>query len=254
MCVPAGLRLRGQGPRPVHGLVRLLRLELTLQARSFVYPATVVSTALICAFVFLLPVRPLPPRVAAFFVFMDPATLGLSFVGAIVLKEKAEGTLVALGITPLRPSSWVAVKTISLTLLAFGSGLVVAYFATRAAFNLPRQLLALGLCSAVAVLIGLGCVARAVSMNHLVMTLLWVSAVLYLPLLSHFGVAPRLVVPVLAIIPSAAMLVVLTAAANASAVTPGAQLIASLYLVGWICLGWWWALREYERVMARDAA
>jgi hypothetical protein len=42
----------------MRGFARLLRLELTLQARSFIYPATVVSTAMICAFVVLLPVNP----------------------------------------------------------------------------------------------------------------------------------------------------------------------------------------------------
>jgi fluoroquinolone transport system permease protein len=238
--------------RASRGLAQLLRLDLTLQARSFIYPATVVSTVLICAFVMLLPGRPLSPRLAAFFVFMDPATIGLSFVGAIVLKEKSEGTLGALGVTPVRPAAWVAAKTISLTLVALGSGLVVAYLATRGTFDLPRQFLALLLCSAVAVLIGLGCVARAASMNHLVVTLLWVSALLYLPLLSHFGALPPAVAPFIALIPSGAMLTMLTAAADTHSVSTGVQILACLYLVAWIGLGWWWALGEYERAVIRD--
>lgn len=233
----------------MRGFARLLRLEMKLQARSFIYPATLISTAMICAFVLLLPTRPLSPRLTSFFVFMDPATIGLSFVGAIVLTEKAQGTLDALGITPLRPASYVAVKAVSLTLVTFGSSVVVVFVATGAAFDLPRLLLALTLCSAVAVLIGLACAARTASMNQLVVTLLWVSTVLYLPLLSHFGALPEFMTRVLAPIPSYAMLVTLTAAVAPHSVALPTQLVARLYLGAWIWLGWRWTLREFERAI-----
>ena len=65
--------------------VHVLRLDLRLQARSFLYPATAVSTGVICGVLLLLPVRAVSPRLTAFFVFLDPATIGLSFVGANAL-------------------------------------------------------------------------------------------------------------------------------------------------------------------------
>jgi ABC-type Na+ efflux pump permease subunit len=236
----------------MRGFATLLRLELTLQVRSFLYPATVVSTALICAFVLLLPVRPLSPHLAACFVFMDPATIGLSFVGAMVLMEKAQGTVAALGVTPLRPAAYVAAKTVSLTLVTLASGLVVVWVATRGAFDLPRQLLALTLCSTVAVLVGLACVARAASMNQLVVTLLWVSTAFYLPLLSHFGLLPDAMAPLLTPIPSYAMLVVLTAAVARESVSVPAQLAAALYLGAWVWVGWRWTLREFEHAIVTE--
>jgi len=236
----------------MRGFAGLLRLELTLQARSFIYPATVVSTAMICAFVFLLPLKPLSPRLSAFFVFMDPATIGLSFVGAMVLMEKAQGTLAALGVTPLRPAAYVGAKTVTLTLISFASGLVVAYVATRGAFDLTRLLLALALSSAVMVLIGLACVARAASMTQLVVKLLWVSTVLYLPLLTHFGVGPSAMAAILAIIPSHAMLVALTAAVTPDSISLLEQLIAALYLGLWVWVGWSWTLREFERAIVTE--
>jgi ABC-type Na+ efflux pump permease subunit len=205
----------------VGGFTRLLQLELTLQRRSFILPATVVSTAVICGFLLLLPGRPPTPRVTAFFVFMDPATIGLCFVGAMVLMEKGQGSLDALAVTPLDPAAYVAAKGVALTLLTFGSGLIVVAVATRGAFDLPRQLLALGLCSAVAVLIGLACVAKAASINHLVMTLLWVSTVLYLPILGHFGVVPGAVEAILAPVPPYAMLAMLTSAVEPDSVSVG---------------------------------
>jgi ABC-type Na+ efflux pump permease subunit len=236
----------------MHGFARALGLELTLQRRSFMYPATGVSTALICALVLLLPSQPVPPRLAAFFVFMDPAIIGLSFVGATVLLEKAQGTLAALGVTPLRPAAYVGAKAVSLTLVTFVSGLVVAYVATRGAVDLPRQLLALSLCSAVAVLIGLVSVARTASMNQLVVILLWVSTVLYLPLLSHFGTLPSGTEAILAVIPSYAMLVVLTAAVDPESVSAVAQVASTLYLAAWVWGGWWWTLREFEKVIVTE--
>lgn len=140
-------------------LAQTVRWDLNLQTRSFIYPATVVSTALICGFIFVLPVEALPNDWAAFFVFMDPALIGLSFVGAIVLMEKAEGTIFALGVTPLKPWIYVASKTVTLTLLAFASGLVVAYVAADR-FDVWRLLTALTLSSTFAVLVGLASVAR----------------------------------------------------------------------------------------------
>ncbi|MEJ2203364.1 MAG: hypothetical protein P8170_04590 [Gemmatimonadota bacterium] len=229
----------------MEGFARLLRLELTLLRRSFILPATLVSTAMICGFVLLLPTGPPAPRVTAFFVFLDPATIGLSFVGAMVLMEKAQGTLDALAVTPDRPAAYVAAKGVSLTFLTIGSGLVVFGVAARGMPDLLRQLPALALCGSAAVIMGLACVARASSMTHLVMTLLWVSAALYLPLLAHFAVVPGRAA-LLAPIPSYAMLVVLTAAVEPDLVSVTGQLVAVAYLLVCLALGFWWTVRAFR--------
>jgi len=229
-----------------------LRWEVTLQLRSFVYPATVVSTAVICAFVLILPLSTRSPELTAFFVFMDPATIGLSFVGAIVLKEKAQNTLSALGVTPLRPWVYVLTKTVSLTTLAFASGLVVAWVAANGAFHVPRMVFAIALSSAVAVQVGFACVARAPSMNKLSITLLWVSMLGYLPLLVHFDLVTPALTPVLAVIPSYAMLVLITGAVDGNHVSGAESLLAASYLGAWCALGAWWTLREYGRAMVSD--
>lgn len=232
--------------------VRLLRLDLRLQARSFLYPATLVSTAMICAFIVLLPVRPLPPKLTVFFVFMDPATIGLSFVGAMVLMEKAHGTVFALGVTPAKVSAYVGAKMVSLTLLTIASGLVVVRVATAAAFDVLQPLIAVTLCSAVTVLIGLFCVARAASMNQLLVILLGVTTLLYLPLLIHFGALPSPFSAPVALIPSYAMLVMLEAAIDPASVSPPAHVAAALYLGAWIGIGWRQVLREFESAIITE--
>jgi fluoroquinolone transport system permease protein len=206
----------------------------------------VVSTALICGVILVLPVEALPPEWAAFFVFMDPALIGLSFVGAIVLMEKAEGTIFALGVTPMKPATYVAAKTFTLTLLAFASGLAVAYLAADD-FNPWRLLVALTLSSTFAVLIGLACVARVPSMNKLMITLLWVEVILLLPLLTHFGVLPEVLTPVMALIPSYAILVAIMLSLDPAPASPLAEIYAYGYLTLWCAIGWFWALREYTR-------
>lgn len=230
----------------------MIRLELKLLSRSFVLPATALSTAMICGFVLILPARPLSARLTAFFVFMDPATIGVAFVGAMVLSEKARGTLSALAVTPMRAAAYVGARTAGLTLVTLASSLAVIGVARDGAFHLPRTLLSLALCSTVAVLIGLFCVVRTRSMNHLVVALLWVTTLLYLPLLGHFGVLPDRLALILAPIPSYAMLVALTAAVEPASVTTWAQAGAALYLIAWICLGWRRTLGAFERTVVHE--
>jgi ABC-type Na+ efflux pump permease subunit len=231
---------------------RLLRLDLTLQARSFLYPATVVSTAMICGFILLIPTRPLPPQLTALFVFMDPAIIGLSFVGAMVLMEKAQGTLFALGVTPVESGAYVAAKTVSLTTLTFASSFVVVLVATRGAFDPLRGIIAVALSSTVVVLIGLICVARAASMNHLLATLLWVTTLLYLPLLDRFDILPGFLTPLVALIPSYAMLLLLEASADAGSVALMAQAGSALFLAAWVWVGWRRTVREFVDMLVTE--
>ena len=218
--------------------------ELSLQSRSFIYPATVVSTLMICGFIVALPVEQLPVEWATFFIFLDPAMIGLSFVGAIILMEKSEGTIGALGVTPMKPGMYIAVKVVSLTLVTFASGLAVAYVASDG-FLVVRILVTLALSSTVAVLVGFACAARAPSMNKLTITLLWVSMIAYAPLLTHFGVLPDAVTPAIALIPSYAVIVLLESCLLATPLTELATLSAFAYLIAWVIGGTYWASREY---------
>ncbi|MDE0192781.1 MAG: hypothetical protein OXQ90_15620 [Gammaproteobacteria bacterium] len=233
------------------GLLRIVRFDIGLQLKSFIYPATVVSTGIICGFILVLPVETLSPEWGAFFVFIDPATIGLSFVGAIVLMEKAQRTIYALGISPMRPWVYVASKTISLTLLTFAAGLVVAWVAVDR-FDFGKMLVALTLSSTVAVLIGFACVARAPSMNKLMITLLWVTGIAYIPVLAHFDVLPEALTPVVAVNPSYAILVTVLVSIDPEAVSTATKVYGYAYLGAWCVLGWWWTLREYKRYIITD--
>lgn len=224
-------------------LLRMLRWEIDLQVRHHIVTANVLSTGFLAAFVSILPI-PLHPKFASLFIFLDPALIGLSFVGAIVLMEKAARVHLALGVTPSPPWVYVASKILTLSLGGIFSGLVVAWVAYRGQFDWPMMLIALTLSNIVAVLIGFAIVARSRSMNDLMVKLIYVSTALFIPILAHFEIIPA---APLAWIPSFAMLVMLDAAGNGAGAFSTSWLLAAGYLCLWIAGGAIWAMREYKQ-------
>ncbi|WP_439620909.1 fluoroquinolone export ABC transporter permease subunit [Hyphomonas sp.] len=228
-------------------LLSMIRWDVTLQARNHIYIANILSTLAIIAFVVLLPLETLPVPVASFFIFTDPALIGLSFIGAIVMMEKASRVLSALGVTPAPPSTYVASKTITMSLNGLLAGLAVAWFALDGAFDWPLMILALTLSNVVAVLLGFAIVARAPSMNGLMIYLLFASTIIFAPLLAHFGFVPAPAKWVFAIIPSYAMLMSFNGAADPDLLSLPEWTYALGYQVIWIIIGWLWAMGEFKK-------
>lgn len=233
-------------------LLHMLRWDVTLQARNYIYVANVVSTAAIIVFVLLLPLDPLPAPVASFFIFADPALIGLSFIGAIVMMEKASRVLSALGVTPSPPSVYVLSKTLTMSVNGILSGLAVAWFALDGEFTWGLMILALSLSNTVAVLLGFAIVARAPSMNGLMIFLLFGTSILFIPLLAHFGLVSGPAEWGLAVIPSYAMLMSFEGAANPSLLSNAQWVYAIGYQAIWIVLGWMWALREFKQSIVSE--
>ena len=233
-------------------LIHMLRWDITLQARNYIYVANIVSTAAIIVFVMLLPVDPLPASAASFFLFADPALIGLSFIGAIVMMEKASRVLSALGVTPSPPSVYVASKTLTMSVNGILSGLAVAWFALGGAFDWGLMILALALSNTVAVLMGLAIVARAPSMNGLMIFLLFGTSILFIPLLPHFGLVSGPAGWAFAVIPSYAMLMSFVGAADPGLLNQAEWAYAIGYQALWILIGWIWALREFKQSIVSE--
>ena len=233
-------------------LLHMLRWDVTLQARNYIYIANVVSTAAIIVFVLLLPLDPLPAPVASFFIFADPALIGLSFIGAIVMMEKASRVLSALGVTPSPPGVYVLSKTFTMSVNGILSGLAVAWFALDGEFTWSLMILALSLSNTVAVLLGFAIVARAPSMNGLMIFLLFGTSILFIPLLAHFGLVSGPAEWVLAIIPSYAMLMSFEGATNPDLLSRAQWIYAFGYQVIWVVVGWLWALREFKQSIVSE--
>lgn len=228
----------------------MLIWDLKVQLRHHIFTANVLSTAFICGFVMLLPISKESVELASFFIFADPALIGLSFVGAIVLMEKAMRVHLALGVTPSPHWVYVLSKTIILTIAGTLSGLAVAVAAYGLSMNWFAMAGALILSNAVAVLLGFIFVAKSRSMNELLLQLLYVSAVLFLPLLAHFDIVPDIVDYALMPIPSTQMLWLLDLAGNAKAHPAWKGWVAVAYLLAWIGFGFQWALKSYRLVLS----
>jgi len=102
---------------PVSRFVSAVRLSLLLQLRyGFLYAAAFVGVLYAALLV------PLPGAVlevaAPLVVFAELAVVGYYFIAGMVLFEKAERTLYALTVTPLRLSEYLGSRLATLTLLA----------------------------------------------------------------------------------------------------------------------------------------
>ncbi len=200
-------------------LAQMIRWDALLQWRSHLYAATAVATAFVCAVVLMIPLDPIPPKLVAALIFVDPAVIGLSFVGGVIAMERTAGTLSALGVSPSPGWVYVVSKIATFTFLGVLSGGVIAIVAAGAAFNAPMMLFALVLTNAAAVVIGFVLVAPTRSMNGFISSLIIFSMISILPIAAFFDLAPAPIDLLLRVIPSYAMLIVLEAGVSVSVAT-----------------------------------
>jgi len=64
-------------------------------------------------------------RAAVLMIFTDPASMGLYFMGAIVLFEKGQRVLDSIAISPVKPLEYVVSKLISIALISTSVGLLI---------------------------------------------------------------------------------------------------------------------------------
>jgi len=227
--------------------VHMMRWDATLQYRSHVYAATMVATAAICVVVLLIPLDPIPAKIAALLIFVDPAVIGLSFVGGFIAIERGAGTLIALGVTPMPGWVYVVSKIATFSALGVVSGGAIALVAAGAGLNAPMMVFALILTNAAAVVIGFLMVARTRSINGFIRNLVIFAMIAMAPVIGYFGLAPGPLDIVLRAIPTYAMLIVLEAGFDAGAVSTGDLVYAILFLLIVIAAGLKRAVSDYDR-------
>lgn len=168
-------------------LVALVMWEARIQYRQGIYFAAAFVVVLMAAAYAQLP-RPAVELLLPVTVFMDLSVIGVYFMAALLFLERQEGSLQALVITPLRPGQYLAVKALSLTLLAVlaTAGVAVTGYGLHAHW-LPL-LVGAGLNSWLMTLFGFWLAARYTSISEFVApSILWFAPT-QLPLLAHFGI------------------------------------------------------------------
>src|SRR4051794_6262539 len=109
------------------------------------------------------------------------------FVGALVLLEKAEGTLAAQVVSPLRAGEYLAAKVITLTALALVYNIAVVALVVGSRFSPLALIAGVSALAALMVMSGFVAVARYDSVNEYLLPSVPYAAGLMLPLASMFG-------------------------------------------------------------------
>jgi fluoroquinolone transport system permease protein len=175
-------------------MLTALRWDVVLQARNGFYWASAFLVAMIGAL--LLNVPATARTNSAVWV---PAILMINlqittffFVAGLMLLEREEGTLAALAVSPLSATGYLAMRTFSLTGLAAVETIALVWIGFGASGSWSLILAGTAALGVIYTGFGAAIAVRYESVNALLLPASAFVALLLLPLLPHFGLAPRL--------------------------------------------------------------
>jgi fluoroquinolone transport system permease protein len=171
------------------------------------------------------------------------------FVAGLLLLERDEGTLLALAVSPLTPAAYLAVRTLSLTVLAGVETVVLVSIAFADSPSWPLLLAGTAALGVIYTGSGAALATRYASVNALLLPASVVVTLLLMPLLPHFGLAPRALFLVHPIEP--ALTLVRTAYGETRIGDVAFGIIGSLF---WGALAFVWGQRRLSRLMRNTLA
>ena len=222
-----------------------LRADVRVQARQGFYAASVFIVVVIGGLLLTIPAQARADHglwVPALFVVNLPMTT-LFFIAGLISLERDEGTLYALGVAPVTAGHYLALRMMTLTLLATVETLAVAWLAFGVGSwpLLVAGALALGVFYTAC---GAGLSARYTSINQLILPGSVFVTFLLLPLLAHFGLASRELFLVHPIEPP--LTLVRASYSGAPAVDVAFGGVGSLV---WCLVAWQWGTASITRAM-----
>lgn len=224
-----------------------VRYDVLFQVRHGFYYVYLITCAL-----YVVALRSLPQEalvvVLPIVIFSDPALLGLFFIGGIVLLERGQRTIEGLFVTPLTVSEYLWAKTLSLSLLALCTSLLVAIVGGQRAFNPLLLVLGVLLCSVPATLSGLAIGARMRSVNWYLLSASFFIVVLCVPVLPFTGLIKGHWLFYL--FPSRAGLLLINGAYQG--IGTGDLIYALAYLLVVSGAAWYWARTWFGRYVIRQ--
>ena len=175
-------------------LLALVRFDVIVQARNGFYWASGFVVLAVSALLAALPeaVTSAPslwvPALASF----NLQITTFFFVAGLVLLEREEGTLIALGASPVSPCVYMTARTMTLAGLAAVETLVIIWvgFGISASWWLVAGIAAMGVTYTG---FGAAMAMRYASVNELLLPASVIVTLLLLPLLGHFGLTSPVV-------------------------------------------------------------
>lgn len=169
-------------------LKNLFLLDLRFQAKYGFYFLYAALTAIYIAVLFSLPQNG-REKAAAVLIFSDPASMGLFFMGAIVLLEKNQHTPCALAVSPVRAAEYIAAKVSSLSAISLAVAAVLALAAK--VDHLHIVLFGTLISSVIFTLFGIIAAAKTASLNQFILRTVPIEIVCFVPAVLHlFKVTP----------------------------------------------------------------
>lgn len=230
-------------------LLATARCDARLQFRNGFYAATAAVVAVWVAILSQLPAGIvnvgwlLPPLLAGNLLFST-----FYFVGGLVLLEKAEGTLDAQAVTPLRGGEYLAAKVLTLGALSLVENVVLALVLFGGGFAVAPLAAGIALAAALYVLAGFAAVVRYDSVNAYLLPSVVYAGATELPLIAY--VAGWDAWPIV-LHPLHGPMVLLRAAV--APVGTGELVVAVLASALWVGLGGLWARRSFRRFVVERA-
>ncbi len=166
----------------------LFLFDMRFQAKYGFYFLYAVLTV-IYAIVLLAVPESWKEKTAVILIFSDPASMGLFFMGAIVLLEKSQHTPCAFAVSPVRTVEYVIAKISSLSAIS----LVVAAILALAAGvnNLHIVLLGTVISNMIFTLLGIIIATKIISLNQFILWTVPIEIVCYVPAILHlFKITP----------------------------------------------------------------
>lgn len=169
-------------------LKSLFLLDMRFQAKYGFYFLYAVLTVIYVIALLAVP-ESWKEKTAVILIFSDPASMGLFFMGAIVLLEKSQHTPCAFAVSPVLPMEYIIAKVSSLSAIS----LVVAAILALAANvdNLHIVLLGTVISSVIFTLLGIIIATKIISLNQFILWTVPIEIVCFVPAILHlFKITP----------------------------------------------------------------
>ena len=169
-------------------LKKLFLLDMRFQARYGFYFLYAVLTVIYIIILFALP-ESWEEKAAAILIFSDPASMGLFFMGAIVLLEKNQHTTCALAVSPVHAAEYVIAKVSSLSAISLVVAAILAL--STGSDHLHIVLFGTLISSVIFTLLGIIVATKIAGLNQFILWTVPIEAVCFVPAILHlFKITP----------------------------------------------------------------
>lgn len=170
-------------------LKSLFLLDMRFQAKYGFYFLYVVLTVIYATALLAVP-ESWQEKTAVILIFSDPASMGLFFMGAIVLLEKSQHTPCAFAVSPVRPMEYIIAKVSSLSAISLAVAAILALVAK--VDNLHIVLLGTVISSVIFTLLGIIIATKIISLNQFILWTVPIEIVCFVPAILHlFKITPN---------------------------------------------------------------